>query len=85
MFQGDKYDLRKRTKAFALRAIRFFTSLPNTPVARHDRRATVEKRTFSGCALPGSHSRPIIGRVREQTRRRDAGVGRNHLLERTPG
>jgi four helix bundle protein len=34
VMEDDKTDLKKRTKAFALRIVRLYTSLPNTTVAQ---------------------------------------------------
>jgi four helix bundle protein len=34
IMEDDKTDLKKRTKAFALRIVRLYTSLPNTTVAQ---------------------------------------------------
>jgi len=55
MHEADKYDLRKRTKAFALRVIRLFTSLPNTPVAR-----TIGGQLLRSGPSVGAHYREAI-------------------------
>ncbi len=45
-------DLRKRTKAFALRIIRLFTSLPKTPEAQ-----ILGKQVLKSGTSPGAHYR----------------------------
>jgi four helix bundle protein len=49
---SDKSDLRQRTKAYALRIIRLYTSLPKTLVAQ-----TLGKQVLKSGTSPGAHYR----------------------------
>jgi hypothetical protein len=57
MTEQANRDLRARTKAYALRIIRVYASLPKTTEAQAIWKANAEERHISGDALPRSWPR----------------------------
>ena len=64
MDERDARDLLARTKAFALRIVRLYSSLPKTTEAQVLGKQVLRSGTLCWCPLPRSNAREIKSRVR---------------------